>query len=74
MGGQMKKIIASLMTVLFLGSTGLVWADAAGGPVKTVKHHKGGKGKKKKVAINPQPLPPRKAPPRASSGVVNKAQ
>ena len=43
----MKKLIALLMTVFFLGSTGLVWADGGltGRRVHKpyVKHHKKGK-------------------------------
>ena len=61
----MKKLIAVLMTVLFLGSTGLVWADGTTtGAVKHVKHHK--KGGKKKSTLNPQPLPPKTLPPDGS--------
>ncbi len=55
----MKKYIATLMTVLFLGSTGLVLADEAAAPAttpvaKTAKHKKPKKAKKvKKEAAAP---------------------
>lgn len=49
----MKKLFAVLMTVLFLGSTGLVLADEATTPsttpvVKTLKHKKAKKVRKAK--------------------------
>jgi len=49
----MKKYIAALMTVLFLGTTGLVLADEAAAPAttpvaKVMKHKKGKKMKKMK--------------------------
>jgi hypothetical protein len=52
----MKKLIAALMTVLFLGSTtGLVLADGTAPAAPTTKvghkgHKKPGKGKKSKPA------------------------
>jgi len=67
----MKKLIAVLMTILFLGSTGMVLADVAaagsGGGAGKVRHnHKKGGKKKPKNTLNPQPLPPRQAPPESS--------
>ena len=49
----MRKLFAVLMTVLFLGSTGLVLADEATTPsttpvVKTMKHKKAKKARKAK--------------------------
>ena len=54
----MKKLIAALMTVLFLGSTGLVLADEAAAPAstpvaKTMKHKKHKKSKKVKKTEAP---------------------
>jgi hypothetical protein len=52
----MKKLIAALMTVLFLGSTtGMVFADATAPATTPAKvshksHKKSGKGKKSKPA------------------------
>ncbi|HTC19328.1 MAG TPA: hypothetical protein VK859_00670 [bacterium] len=70
----MKRVIAALMTVLFLGTTGLVLADAVGGPAKAPKHHKKHHKGKANVALNPQPLPPAKIPVDGSSTGVNKNQ
>ena len=62
----MKKLMAVLMMVLFLGSTsGLVMAEATGGTTKHKIHKKGGKGKHK-TTLNPQPLPPKTLPPEDS--------
>jgi hypothetical protein len=60
----MKKIIAALMTVLFLGNTGLALADTGGGAgkVSIEKSHKKGGKRKHKSTLNPQPLPPRQLP------------
>jgi len=54
----MKKYIAALMTVLFLGTTGLVLADEAAAPAttpvaKVMKHKKGKKMKKTKKTAAP---------------------
>ena len=58
----MKKLIAALMTVLFLGSTGLVLADTAAPsttPVaKTMKHKKVKKVKKVKKTKEAAPAAP----------------
>jgi hypothetical protein len=64
----MKKLMAVLMTILFLGlTTGLVMAQATGGsPGKHKIHKKGGKGKHKNT-LNPQPLPPKTLPPARSN-------
>ena len=47
----MKKLLVALMAVLFLSSTGMVFAQAGGGstdkPAKVHKTHKGHKGGKK---------------------------
>ena len=54
----MKKFIAALMTVLFLGTTGLVLADEAAAPAatpvaKVMKHKKAKKVKKVKKTEAP---------------------
>ncbi len=51
----MKRSLAVALSMLVLAGTSMVWADSTSPTktVKTVKHHK-----KRKVALNPQPLPP----------------
>ena len=63
----MKKVIAVLMLVSFLGTTGLVLADTTTGAAKVVKHHHKSHKGKPKTELNPQPLPPRKIPVDGSS-------
>ena len=55
----MKRSLAVALSMLVLAGTSMVWADSTSPTktVKTVKHHK-----KRKVALNPQPLPPAKVP------------
>ncbi|GEM_PF-1844819 len=59
----MKKLMVALMAVLFLGSTGMVFAQAGGGSTDTTKvhktHKKGHKGgkKNKKGADTTAPAP-----------------
>lgn len=72
----MRKLFALLMTIAFLGSTSFIYAATTTGSTstKTVKSHKGkGKGKHK-VALNPQPLPPRVLPPAANGAKIDKPQ
>lgn len=59
----MKKLIMTLMAVLFLGATtGMVFAQAAGTakPAATSKSHKG--GKKKSHSKKPKPAGSASAP------------
>jgi hypothetical protein len=65
---RMKRSLALMLSLFFAAGTAMVWADSTSPAktVKTVKHHKKGKGSKK-VTLNPQPLPPDKIPVNGSS-------
>ncbi len=58
---MIKRSLAVTLGLLFLAGSSLVWADTTSpAKVSHPKHHK--KGHKPKSELNPQPLPPRKAP------------
>ncbi len=61
--GKMKRTLSVALSMLVLAGTSMVWADAASPGAHKVKHHK-----KHKVALNPQPLPPREAPGTGKTG------